>query len=162
MSTKKIIPAKAQDTQEAECKPSNPKDIIGSNKLPLHLFPTTAIAYGSLALLDGAMKYGRGNFRSVGVKASIYYDACQRHMNAWIEGQNLAEDSALPHLAHALACIAILIEATEQGNLNDDRNHKGEAYLRMVRGMAGEVQRIRTKYSGQTSTPKHYTIDDNS
>ena len=47
-------------------KPSNPKDMIGSNKLPLHLWPNTATAMGSLGFLNGALKYGRANFREIG------------------------------------------------------------------------------------------------
>lgn len=42
-------------------KPTNPKDAIGSNKVPMHLWPTTATIAGAMALLHGAMKYGRSN-----------------------------------------------------------------------------------------------------
>lgn len=44
-------------------KSTNPKDIIGSDKLPLHLVPFSAIAYECLAYLEGALKYGRANWR---------------------------------------------------------------------------------------------------
>ena len=49
-----------------ELKETNPKDAIGSQKLPLHLWPTTATAMGCLGLLDGALKYGRANWRVSG------------------------------------------------------------------------------------------------
>lgn len=52
-------------------KPSNPKQLIGSTKPPLHLFPRIALVQGSLAFLEGALKYGRSNYRAIGVKASI-------------------------------------------------------------------------------------------
>jgi hypothetical protein len=44
-------------------KAVNPKDGIGNTKLPLHLWPFSATAQGSLALLDGMLKYGRLNWR---------------------------------------------------------------------------------------------------
>lgn len=86
----------------SETKSTNPKDLIGSSKLPLSLWPATATAMGCLAFLDGALKYGRSNFRAVGVRASIYVDAAKRHLDAWFEGEEFDPDSSLPHLSHAL------------------------------------------------------------
>jgi len=139
-------------------KKTNPKDFVGCDKIPFHLWPETATLLGSLALLDGASKYGRSNFRAVGVRASIYYDACRRHMNKWFEGENTDPDSGLPHLAHALACIAILVEASEQGNMNDDRMFDG-AYIKMVEKYSPMVAKI--KESHKDKSPKHYSIADN-
>jgi len=138
-------------------KPTNPKDILGSDKLPLHLFPLTAVAYGSVAMLEGLLKYGRSNFRAIGVRASIYKDALDRHMNAWMEGEDIDPDSGLPHLAKALACIAILIEATEIGNLNDDRNYPG-GYHKTVRNLTPHVKRLKAEH--RDKNPRHYTIMD--
>lgn len=142
----------------SETKPSNPKDVIGSDKLPIHLWPETATIYGCLGLLDGLLKYGRSNFRAVGAKASIYYDAQRRHMNAWFEGQDNDPDSGLPHLAHALACIAILIEAQTKGNLTDDRM-VATRYQELVNEMTPHVKRLKLKHADKT--PYHYTIQDN-
>lgn len=136
-------------------KPTNPKDVIGSNKLPFHLWPETASALGCLALLDGALKYGRSNFRSIGVRASIYYDACRRHINKWFEGQDVDEDSGLPHLAHALACLAIVVDAQAAGKLTDDRMHPG-GYARLVDELTPHVKRLKEKYADRH--PKHYTL----
>ena len=44
-------------------KPTNPKDVLGSNKLPFHLWPETASAMGSIALLDGASGNTDANWR---------------------------------------------------------------------------------------------------
>lgn len=136
-----------------ELKPTNPKDAIGSDKLPLHLWPETATVLGSLALLDGALKYGRGNFRVVGVRASIYVDAAKRHLNRWFEGQDTDPDSGLPHLAHALACIAILVDAKEAGKLNDDRPFPG-GYLYLVEEMTHHVKRLKELHKDKN--PLHY------
>ena len=38
----------------AGLKPTNPKDIIGSNKVPMSMVPETALAYAALGLLEGA------------------------------------------------------------------------------------------------------------
>jgi hypothetical protein len=139
-------------------KSTNPKDLIGSDKIPVHLFPVTAVIYGTMALLDGALKYGRANWRAAGVRASIYYDALNRHMTKWFEGQDIDEDSGLPHLAHAMACIVILIDAIEAGKLKDDRMYKG-GYLELIKKMTPEVKRLKEKYKDKN--PKHWTIEDN-
>ena len=138
-------------------KPSNPKDIIGSDKLPLHLWPETATAQGCLGLLDGALKYGRSNWRAVGVRSSIYYDAARRHLDAWFEGENVDRDSGLHPLAHALACLAIIVDAEAAGLLNDDRQIKG-GYMPLVAKLTPDVKRLKTKY--QEKHPRHYTISD--
>lgn len=140
-----------------DSKPTNPKDAIGSDKIPLHLWPTTATALGSMALLDGACKYGRSNYRAIGVRASIYYDASMRHLTRWFEGENVDPDSGLPHLAHALACLAIVVDAEAAGKLNDDRMIAG-GYDAMLKELAPLVPVVKAKYADRS--PKHYTIED--
>lgn len=138
-------------------KPTNPKDAIGSDKLPIHLWPETATILGSLGLLDGMLKYGRANFREIGVRATIYVDACRRHLTAWFEGEDTDPDSGLPHLAHALACLAIMVDAQAAGKLNDDRQVAG-GYRALVTQLTPHVSRLKALHSGKS--PKHYTIAD--
>lgn len=138
-------------------KPTNPKDAVGSDKIPLHLWPTTATALGSMALLDGMLKYGRTNYRAIGVRSSIYYDATIRHMNAWFEGEDLDPDSGLDHLAHALACIAVLVDAKAAGKLNDDRVYPGD-YRKFMTELTPHVKRLKDKHAGKN--PRHYSIND--
>lgn len=135
----------------------NPKDSIGSGKLPLHLWPSTATAMGCLGLLDGMLKYGRSNWRVAGVRASIYVDAAKRHLDKWFEGQDCDDDSGLPHFAHALACIAILVDAEAAGKLNDDRMVAG-GYLTMLDELTPHVARLKELHSAKN--PKHWTIAD--
>ena len=71
-----------------ETKPTNPKDAIGVDKCPLHLIPTTVKPEVALALLEGALKYGQANWREVGVRASIYRSAVDRHLDKWWEGED--------------------------------------------------------------------------
>ena len=138
-------------------KNTNPKDLIGCDKLPLHLFPRTAVVLGCLAFLDGGLKYGRSNWRKAGVRASIYYDALNRHMDAWFEGEDLDPDSGLPHLAHALACIAILIDAQFSDKLKDDRMYPSK-YREWVNKLTPYVKKLKEKHKDKN--PKHWTIND--
>lgn len=99
----------------------NPKDKIGIKKARLSLVPTTSIIYQALAMENGADKYGPYNWRENSVRADIYIDATMRHLGQWYNGEELAEDSGVHHLAHAVACIGIIIDALETGNLIDNR-----------------------------------------
>jgi hypothetical protein len=71
------MPSSKISKPNLSCKDTNPKDAVGSDKLPLHLWPESATMYGCLGLLEGMSKYGRSNWRAAGVRASIYYDACK-------------------------------------------------------------------------------------
>lgn len=56
----------------------------------------------------GGIKYERYNF-SKGYKWSLSYDALQRHLMAFWGGEDLDDESKLPHLAHAAwHCLALL------------------------------------------------------
>lgn len=138
-------------------KASNPKDAIGSTKMPIHLWPLTATLMGCLGFLDGCLKYGRSNFRPMGVRASTYFDACCRHLFLWFEGEDVDPDSGLPHLAHALACLAIIVDAQATGNLNDDRMFAG-GYQKLVRELTPHVTRLKELHKHRS--PKHYSIQD--
>lgn len=117
---------------EQEKKPevlgTNPKDLLGIKKVQLNLVPASSIIYQALAMEDGAKKYGPYNWRSNKVIASIYVAAAMRHLQQWYDqGEELASDSQKPHLGHALACIGIIVDALETGNLSDDRPVPGAA-----------------------------------
>ncbi len=130
----------------------NPKDLVGSNKLPLHLWPTTATAMGSIALLNGALKYGRSNWRAVGVRASVYVDACQRHLAAWFEGEE-SDEEGVPHLSAALACLAIIVDCQAAGKLKDDRQFPG-GHRKLIDSLTPHVKRLRELHADKS--PKHY------
>ena len=138
-------------------KATNPKDVVASGKLPLHLWPPTATALGCTAMLEGLLKYGRSNWRPAGALASVYVGAALRHLLAWYEGENNAPDSGLPHLGHALACLAILVDAQANGNLVDDRQYPG-GYNALVRQLIPHIERLKKLYADKA--PKHWTIED--
>lgn len=131
----------------------NPKDTIGSDKLPLHLWPTTATAMGCIALLNGALKYGRSNWRAVGVRSSVYVDACQRHLAAWFEGEEVDEEG-VPHLAAALACLAIIVDSQAAGTLRDDRQYPG-GHRKLIDSLTPHVKRLKALHEKRTP-PRHY------
>jgi hypothetical protein len=139
-------------------KPVNPKDGIGSTKLPMHQWPPAATAHGCLALLDGALKYGRLNWRGTEVRASVYVAACWRHLAEWLEGVNVDAKSGLHPLAHALACLAIILDAEAAGTLIDDRNYPG-GYSALVEQLTPHVARLQALYAGREA-PHHWTILD--
>lgn len=153
-------------------KLTNPKDAIGSVKLPLHLWPAEATALGCLGMLEGRCKYGRNNYiAGEGVIASIYVDAAKRHLDAWFSGEEFNPDLVftadgepvvgLSHLGNALACIAIIVKAQAHGKLIDDRDFSGEpgAYRKFVEQVTPLVKKIQGKFADKN--PKHYTISDN-
>lgn len=135
----------------------NPKDAIGSDKLPLHLWPLTATALGSIALLNGALKYGRANWRASPVRASIYVDACQRHLAAWFEGEE-DDEEGVPHLGSALACLAILADAGAAGTLHDDRQFPG-GYRELADSLTPLVGLLRARHAA-AEPPRHWSIGD--
>ena len=132
-----------------DTKPTNPKDAVGSRKLPLHLCPATGQIEWCLAQLDGALKYGPYNWREAGVRTSVYIDAIERHLKAFTEGENLAEDSAVHHLGHIMACCAIILDSGAQGNLTDDRPPPSFAFHSMLKEantrVAARIDRQETK-----------------
>lgn len=144
---------------ESKVMRDNPKDMVGSNKLPMHLWPTTATAMGCLAMLNGAEQYGRGNFRAIGVRASVYQSAAKRYLDAWFEGEENDPKDGVPHLAAALACIAIIVDARVQGKLIDDRMYGDpEKFRAFIDEITPHVRRLKEFHKNKN--PKHWTIAD--
>ena len=135
---------------------SNPKDIIGDTKVPLHLFPASAIAYGSLGMLEGKLKYGYVNFRATKVVASIYVAAAMRHLLSYWEGENSAPDTNNPHLGNALATIAIVVDAYVHDSLIDDRPliPDGTAFAQEMEELRDQVKHLKELFADKK--PKHY------
>ena len=104
---------------------TNPKDKLGIKKVPLHLNPTAGVIYMALGMWDGAIKYGPFNWRRQKVAGSVYVAAALRHIFSYIDGQDIDPDSGKPTIGHALACLAIIADAAESGNLVDDRPAPG-------------------------------------
>lgn len=140
-----------------ELKDTNPKDAIGSTKLPLHLVPDSAPAYLALAFCEGATKYGAFNWRIAGVRASIYISAARRHIAKWMNGEERDPKTGVPHLASAMACMAIILDAKLVGKLTDDRPPMAPMGD-LIDSMAGTVQHLQEMHKDMN--PRHWTIAD--
>lgn len=105
-------------------KDTNPKDAVGIRKVPMSTVSAPVIAELGLAMMEGARKYGRHNYRDAGVRASVYYDAVMRHMMAWWEGEDVDPDSGLSHITKAIASLAVLRDSMLNKNYEDDRPPK--------------------------------------
>lgn len=129
---------------ESERKDTNPKNAVGIKKVPIRsVLPAPVLGEVALALMEGARKYGRHNYRSAGVRASVYMDACGRHMDDFWEGVDIDPDSGLSHITKAISTLVVLRDSMLQGNWIDDRpprskegwvqelNRKAEAIIEM-------------------------------
>ncbi len=104
---------------------TNPKALIGDTKPSLMAVPMIAVYEMGKAMLDGVRKYGLFNWRKHEVRSDVYIDAAMRHINAWNDGEGVAADSGVHHLAHAMACMSIIIDAEYAGKLVDTRTEHG-------------------------------------
>lgn len=111
---------------QREIKPSNPKDAVGIKKAGLSVLPLRVLYDVALGMLEGALKYGRHNYRIIGVRASVYYDATKRHLDMWWEGEDIDPDSQLSHVTKAIASLMVLRDAMIRGNWVDDRPPRTE------------------------------------
>lgn len=112
-----------------------PKDMVGISKVPLiSVVPPSSIVYEALAMrygaylaprADGGLGYGPFNWRTKGVRASIYVDTFLRHAFGWWDGEDLAADSKVHHLAHLKASCGVVLDAIETGTFIDDRPPRG-------------------------------------
>ena len=123
----KRIDSLIEQAEKKRLDDTNPKDLLGVKKPPISLIPSAGLLHEAMAMKNGAIKYGPFNFREKKVQALIYADAAMRHLLAWIDGEEVAEDSGVHHLGHARACLSILLDAQECGNLIDNRPKPGAA-----------------------------------
>lgn len=101
---------------------ANPKDVVGSSKAPMACVSAAVTAELGLAMLEGALKYGRHNYRQAPIRASVYFDALARHMRSWWdEGEDIDPDSGLSHITKAIATLTVLRDSMITGQWDDDR-----------------------------------------
>jgi hypothetical protein len=136
----------------------NPKDVIGSGKVPLGIVSDIACAEEALALTEGGSKYGAYNYRAAPVRASIYLDAARRHIAKWQNGESRDYRTGVHHLGSVRACIGIILDADAMGTLIDDRPPANPAVIAMIDAMDVRVKHIREMFKDRN--PKHYSISD--
>ena len=138
-----------------EVKDTNPKDAIGISKAPMSTVSAAVLMEVGVAMLEGASKYGRHNYRAAGVRASVYYDALMRHAMAWWEGEDLDPDSGMSHITKAIATLVVLRDAMLQDKFTDDRPPRSAPFLPALNDKAAALL---TKHADKR--PRHYTIAD--
>jgi hypothetical protein len=79
-------------------------------KLRYGLLPPLALKETVKVLTFGAQKYEPDNWKYVPDAKRRYFDALQRHLWAWKEGEVLDPESGIHHLAHAMCCLMFLHE----------------------------------------------------
>jgi hypothetical protein len=79
-------------------------------KLEYSLIRPLALQEMVKVLTFGAQKYERGNWMFVDDAKRRYFDAMQRHVWAWKQGEQIDPESGIHHLAHAMCCIFFLYE----------------------------------------------------
>lgn len=136
-------------------KETNPKDAIGISKAPMSTVSAAVLAEVGVAMLEGASKYGRHNYRAAGVRSSVYYDATMRHLMAWWEGEDTDPDSGMSHVTKAITSLVVLRDAMVQGMCADDRPPRSAEFYAALNKLAAEVLARHADKS-----PRHYTIAD--
>ena len=112
----------SSDNRYEDKDPYNPKDAVGVKKWrQFTTIPFPVIWELGVAMLEGARKYGRHNFRAAPVRGSVYVDAAMGHIVSWWEGEDIDEDSRISHLTKAIASLVVLRDAMIQGKFIDDR-----------------------------------------
>ncbi len=92
-----------------------------NGKPDLTLLPKAAKDAIAKVFMFGASKYGRNQYKK-GMKWTRLLAATERHLSAFTDGQDNDVESSLNHLAHAGACIMMLLEYYEKNLGQDDRN----------------------------------------
>ena len=89
-------------------------------KLQYGLLPPLALKATVEILTFGAQKYEPDNWKHVPDSKRRYFDAMQRHLWAWKEGEQNDPESGKNHLAHALCCLMFLYEHDIMYSVDDN------------------------------------------
>jgi hypothetical protein len=109
-----------------EFKDSNPKDSIGYTKPPLHCIPSHVLFEVGMGMFEGGWKYRESNYRVIGVRASIYFDAAMRHLIAWWEGEDIDPASQIHHISKVISCLMVLRDCQMQSENGSGVEYKDD------------------------------------
>jgi len=85
-----------------------------TDKPRFDLIPPRAEEMLAKVLTFGANKYAPGNWQHVPDAENRYIAAALRHINAHRLGEHSDPETGLSHLAHAMCCLAFVIELQER------------------------------------------------
>ena len=160
---KKVEDYSGEHPQNVNRKDTNPKDAVGIRKWRVFTtVPFTIIWELGVAMMEGARKYGRHNYRVAGVRGSVYIDAAMGHLTQWWEGEDNDLDTGLSHITKAMASLCVLRDAMIQGKFVDDRPPKTDvaAVRDELQARMDEVfERIPTALPAYVEGDQHDTQD---
>ena len=135
----------------------NPKDMMGVKKAALRFVPPALMIEASGPMADGAGKYGPFNWRDIPIDNVTYIEAVFRHLFAYLDGQDNAEDSGHSHIGHAIAGLGILADAKAVGSLVDTRYTSGPAADMLRERDRSSVKPLDVEHAtyGRTLEPKY-------
>jgi len=83
---------------------------LDDGKRRYSLVPPSVMAEFVDVLTFGADKYGDHNWKTIPRLQDRYYDALQRHVDAFRNGNSNDDESGKHHLAHAMCCLAFMMQ----------------------------------------------------
>jgi hypothetical protein len=106
------------DPERHESVSGGVKDNV--NKPRLDLIPSLPLFKAGEVLAFGARKYKPHNWR-LGLSWLETFGSLERHLHAWVDGEELDRESGYHHLAHAMCQMLFLAEFVFRGTGEDDR-----------------------------------------
>lgn len=97
-----------------------------AKKTPLALVPPIAIIHAAEAFDAGNAGRVPYDFREKSLSAMEYLSKAMRHIIRVIDGEEKDRDTNRHHLGHAIADLAVYLDAEARGNLSDDRPNVGK------------------------------------
>jgi hypothetical protein len=91
-----------------------------SGKAPLHLLNHEALLATAKVFGFGAQKYAKHNWRK-GIELTRLLDSVGRHLLELQQGNDIDEESGLPHAAHAIAGLMMFMGVQKHSPEFDDR-----------------------------------------
>ena len=106
-----------------------------SDKLEYSLLPKGVLNSVIKVLGFGSKKYSKDNWMKVDNPKERYYNAAQRHINQWWEGEKYDSETSENHLAHAMCCLMFLLWFDNQ----EDTSKSVAAKLAKALGKEGSL-----------------------
>jgi len=91
-------------------------------KPPIHLVPAPVVSDVARVFAFGAQKYGENNWRKDATTTEWCrtYSSIQRHLLAWLDGEDFDSESGLHHIDHAITqCMILKMHIAEGPNMDD-------------------------------------------
>lgn len=91
-----------------------------SDKPEASLLPKGVLTSVIKVLGFGSKKYSKDNWQKVDNHKERYYNAAQRHITQWWEGEKYDKETGENHLAHAICCLMFMLWFDNQEDKKED------------------------------------------